>query len=330
MLDSHGRTIRDLRISITDRCNFRCVYCMEPDVRFAPHDELLQPHEFIRIARIAESLGVRKIRITGGEPTLHPHLTDIIAGLHQSTKVEIALITNASRLTRDDLREWKQAGLSRITISIDTLKPDRFARLTRSATSPSQVIAGVEMCLAESLTPLKLNAVLLRGFNDDEAPDLAQLARRYDIEMRFIEYMPLDSASAWDPAKYVPASETLAAIQTRFPLVPTGEDDLSSTARTYAFADGTPGRVGFIAPVSSPFCGACSRLRLTADGKVRPCLFSTREWDLRAVLRDPLIAPTDEQIADFLIDAAWSKQAGHGISSQDFTQPARPMSAIGG
>lgn len=330
MLDSHGRTIRDLRISITDRCNFRCVYCMEPDVRFAPHEELLQPHEFVRVARVAQTLGVRKIRITGGEPTLHPDLTEIIAGLHEATNVEIALITNASRLSRELLREWKQAGLSRITISIDTLRPDRFARLTRSSTSPDQVLAGVEMCLAESLTPLKLNAVLIRGLNDDEASDLAELARRYAVEMRFIEYMPLDSASAWDPSKYVPASETLAAIESRFALVPTGEDEVSSTARTYAFSDGAPGRIGFIAPVSSPFCGACSRLRLTADGKVRPCLFSTREWDVRSMLRDSSASPTDEQIADFLIDVAWSKQAGHGISSQDFAQPARPMSAIGG
>lgn len=303
---------------------------MEPDVRFAHHEDLLQPAEFIRIARIAESLGVHKIRITGGEPTLHPHLTDIIAGIRQSTNVEIALITNASRLTPDSLREWKQAGLARITISIDTLQPARFARLTRSTTSPEQVLAGIEMCLAESLTPLKLNAVLIRGLNDDEAPDLAQLARRYGIQMRFIEYMPLDSASAWDPSKYVPASETLAAIESRYKLVATGQDEESSTSKTYAFADGTPGLVGFIAPVSSPFCGACSRLRLTADGKVRPCLFSTREWDLRSMLRDAVSVPTDEQIADFLIDAAWSKQAGHGISSQDFTQPARPMSAIGG
>jgi cyclic pyranopterin phosphate synthase len=331
MADSHGRTIRDLRISITDRCNFRCVYCMEPDVRFAPRESLLTTNEIIRVARIGESLGVRKVRLTGGEPTLHPELTAIIEGLRAATSVEIAMITNASLLTRRALREWKAAGLARVTISIDSLRPDRFARLTRSTSSAAGVVAGVEAAIAEGLTPLKLNAVLIRGFNDDEAADLAALARRYAIEMRFIEYMPLDSGHAWDSSKWVSAAETRAAIQERFPLIACDDDDLSSTARTYAFADGVPGRVGFIAPVSSPFCGACSRLRVTADGKVRPCLFSTTEWDLRAALRPAAGPPaTDEQLANFLIDATWTKQPGHGIASHDFRQPARPMSAIGG
>jgi cyclic pyranopterin phosphate synthase len=331
LADSQGRTIRDLRISITDRCNFRCVYCMEPDVRFAPRESLLTTAEIIRVARIAESLGVRKIRLTGGEPTLHPELTRIISGIRASTNVEIAMITNASLLTRKALREWKAAGLARVTISIDSMRPDRFARLTRSTSSPTDVLAGIEACLAEGLTPLKLNAVLIRGFNDDEAADLAELARLYAIEMRFIEYMPLDSGHAWDSSKWVSAAETRAAIEARFPLIACEDDDPSSTARTFAFADGVPGRIGFIAPVSSPFCGACSRLRLTADGKVRPCLFSTTEWDLRAVLR-PADGPpaTDEVLADFLIDATWTKQPGHGIASPEFRQPARPMSAIGG
>lgn len=327
MTDSHGRTIRDLRISITDRCNFRCVYCMEPEVRFAPRELLLTTGEIIRVARIANSLGVRKIRLTGGEPTLHPALTAIIAGIRAATDVEIAMITNASLLTRDALREWRAAGLARVTISIDSLRADRFARLTRSTSSPSDVLAGIEACLAEGLTPLKLNAVLIRGFNDDEATDLSALARRYAIEMRFIEYMPLDSGHAWDSSKWVSAAETRSAIEARFPLVACDDDDPSSTARTFAFADGVPGRIGFIAPVSSPFCGACSRLRLTADGKVRPCLFSTTEWDLRSLMRS---GASDGDIADFMIDATWTKQPGHGIASPEFRQPARPMSAIGG
>jgi len=327
LIDSHGRTIRDLRISITDRCNFRCVYCMEPGVRFAPRDELLTLDEIVRVARIAESLGVRKVRLTGGEPTLHPELAAIIAGIRRTSSVEIAMITNASRLSRAALRTWKAAGLDRVTISLDTLRPDRFARLTRSGSSPEAVLAGVEACLAEGLTPLKLNAVLIRGFNDDEAVDLAGLARRYGVEVRFIEFMPLDSGHAWDAARWVPAAETRAAIGRRFALAPTGNDDLSGTARTFAFADGSPGRIGFIAPISSPFCGACSRLRLTADGKVRPCLFSTTEWDLRTPLRG---GASDEELAEFLIDATWTKQVGHGIASPDFRQPERPMSAIGG
>lgn len=327
MTDSHGRTIRDLRISITDRCNFRCVYCMEPDVRFAPRDLLLTTPEVVRVARIAESLGIRKIRLTGGEPTLHPELAEIVAGIREATSIEIALITNASRLSRDQLREWKIAGLDRVTISIDSLRADRFARLTRSGSTPDEVLAGVEACLAEGLTPLKLNAVLIRGWNDDEAADLAGLARRFGIEMRFIEYMPLDSGHAWDSSRWVSAAETRAAIEQRFALIACDDDNPTSTARTFAFADGAPGRIGFIAPVSSPFCGACSRLRLTADGKVRPCLFSTTEWDLRARMRE---GASDRRISEFLIDAAWTKQAGHGIASPEFRQPERPMSAIGG
>ena len=327
MIDSHGRTIRDLRISITDRCNFRCVYCMEPSVRFAPRESLLTTGEIIRIARVAGSLGVRKIRLTGGEPTLHPELRDIIAGIRGATRVELAMITNASLLSRGMLRACKADGLDRITISIDSLRPDRFARLTRSASSPVAVLAGIQACLTEGLTPLKLNAVLIRGFNDDEAADLAELARRFGIEMRFIEYMPLDSAHAWDASKWVSAAQTRAAIERCHPLVSCDDDDPASTARTFAFADGTPGRIGFIAPVSSPFCGACSRLRVTADGKIRPCLFSATEWDLRGPLR---AGASDDQLADFLIDATWTKQAGHGIASPTFRQPERPMSAIGG
>jgi len=335
MLDSHGRTIRDLRISLTDRCNFRCVYCMEPDVRFAPSSEILTRDEIVRVGTVAASLGVKKIRLTGGEPTLRTDLDAIIAGLRQNTTVELAMITNGSLLTRERLREWKHAGLDRVTISIDSLRPERFARMTRSATPPDTVLAGIEACLAEDLTPLKVNAVLIRGFNDDEAADLAGVARRYGIEFRFIEYMPLDSAHAWDSSKMVPAAQTRAAIHERFPLEPCDDDEPSSTAQTFRFADGAPGRIGFIAPVTSPFCGACSRLRLTADAKIRPCLFSTREWDLRPLLRAPgasgrVGAASDHELAAFLIDATWTKQPGHGIASPTFEQPARPMSAIGG
>ncbi|MCC6285536.1 MAG: GTP 3',8-cyclase MoaA [Phycisphaerales bacterium] len=327
LIDSYGRTIRDLRISITDRCNFRCIYCMEPDVRFAPRESLLTVPEIVRIAAIAESLGVCKVRLTGGEPTLRPDLASIIAGIRRETAVEIAMITNGSLLSREALAEWKAAGLTRLTVSIDSLRPERFARLTRSTSSPADVLAGVEAALNLNLTPLKLNAVLLRGVNDDEAADLAALARRPSVEMRFIEYMPLDSGHTWDGSTWVSAAETRAAIEARFPLAACDDDDPRSTAQTFAFADGSPGRVGFIAPVSSPFCGACSRLRVTADGKVRPCLFSTTEWDIRPLLRG---GAADREIREFLIDATWTKQAGHGIRSPEFRQPARPMSAIGG
>ena len=327
MMDSHGRTILDLRISITDRCNFRCVYCMEPDVQFQPRENMLTPGEIIRMARVAQSLGVRKIRLTGGEPTLHPHLTEIISGIRAATDVEIAMISNGSLLTRQKLSAWKCAGLDRMTISIDSVRADRFARVTRSTVTPEDVIAGIEMCVAEGLTPLKLNAVLVRGQNDDEAVELARLARRFGVEMRFIEYMPLDSAHAWDRSLMVTAQETLEAVEAEFALTPTNMDDAHSTARTYRFTDGAPGRIGFIAPVSNPFCGACSRLRLTADGNVRPCLFSTKEWSVMTVLRG---GASDAELANFLIDVTWTKLAGHNIASPEFVQPARPMSAVGG
>ena len=327
MMDSHGRTILDLRISITDRCNFRCVYCMEPDVQFQPRENVMTPGEIIRMARVAQSLGVRKIRLTGGEPTLHPQLTEIISGIRAATDVEIAMISNGSLLTRQKLSAWKRTGLDRITISIDSVRADRFARVTRSTVTPEDVIAGIEMCVAEGLTPLKLNAVLVRGQNDDEAVELARLARRFDVEMRFIEYMPLDSAHAWDRSLMVTARETRAAVEAVFPLTPTNMDDSHSTARTYRFMDGAPGRIGFIAPVSIPFCGACSRLRLTADGNVRPCLFSTKEWSVMTLLRG---GASDAELANFLIDVTWTKLAGHNIASPDFVQPERPMSAVGG
>ncbi|MSR34867.1 MAG: GTP 3',8-cyclase MoaA [Phycisphaerales bacterium] len=327
MMDSHGRTILDLRISITDRCNFRCVYCMEPDVQFQPRENVMTPGEIIRMARVAQSLGVRKIRLTGGEPTLHPQLTEIISGIRAATDVEIAMISNGSLLTRQKLSTWKRAGLDRMTISIDSVRADRFARVTRSTVTPEDVIAGIEMCVVEGLTPLKLNAVLVRGQNDDEAVELARLARRFGVEMRFIEYMPLDSAHAWNRALMVTARETRAAIEAVFELTPTNMDDAHSTARTYRFTDGAPGRIGFIAPVSNPFCGACSRLRLTADGNVRPCLFSTKEWSAMKLLRG---GASDAELANFLIDVTWTKLAGHNIASPKFVQPARPMSAVGG
>ena len=327
MMDSHGRTILDLRISITDRCNFRCVYCMEPDVQFQPRENMLTPGEIIRMARVAQSLGVRKIRLTGGEPTLHPQLTEIISGIRAATDMEIAMISNGSLLTREKLSAWKRAGLDRMTISIDSVRADRFARVTRSTVTPADVIAGIEMCVAEGLTPLKLNAVLVRGQNDDEAVELARLARRFGVEMRFIEYMPLDSAHAWDRSLMVTAQETREAIEAEFALTPTNMDDAHSTARTYRFTDGAPGRIGFIAPVSNPFCGACSRLRLTADGNVRPCLFSTKEWSVMTLLRG---GASDKELANFLIDVTWTKLAGHNIASPQFVQPERPMSAVGG
>lgn len=326
LLDSHGRTIRDLRLSLTDRCNFRCAYCLDPDARFAPPSSLLKAPDLVRLGRIASSLGIRKIRLTGGEPTLHPELCEIASALRRETGCEIALITNGSRGGRTCVAAWRESGIARVTISLDSLRQDRFARLTRSHSTVTDVLACIEHCLAEGLGPVKVNAVLLCGENDDEAVDFANLARRLGIEVRFIEWMPLDSGHAWRPERWVSAAATRAAIEAVHPLVPIEGEDPSATARSFAFADGTPGRVGFIAPISASFCGACSRLRITADGMVRPCLFSTMEWDVRPLLRDG----DDEAVRRFLVDAAWSKQASHGIATPEFRQPPRPMSAIGG
>ncbi len=327
LIDSYGRTIRDLRLSITDRCNFRCVYCMDPDVEFLGRDELLQPDELERVASVCVSLGVEKIRITGGEPLVHPRLVEIIERLSGLGARDLALTTNGSLLDRARLLAMREAGLQRLTVSLDSLRPDRFAAITRAKTGPERVIEGVREAIRAGFAPVKVNAVVVRGFNEDEVASLAGLARELGVEMRFIEFMPLDSARAWDRSKLAPAAEIVSRIAEAYPLKRVGREEASSTSLIYEFADGAPGRVGVIAPVTRAFCGACSRLRITADGKVRPCLFSREEWDVRPLLRG---GAEDEAIARFLADVTWTKQAGHGISSAGFQQPDRPMWAIGG
>lgn len=300
---------------------------MEPDVRFLPSGELLTPGEIVRLARVCVGLGVDKVRLTGGEPTVHPGLQGIIAGIAALGVTDLAMTTNGSLADRAAMIGWKAAGLSRISISIDSLDDGRFATITRSATRAGAVVETIRAAREAGLPNIKINAVAMRGVNEEDLPELAALSRELDIEARFIEFMPLDSGRAWEPKKLVPASEILERIGARFPLVPLGRDQESSTSLSFAFADGAPGRIGIIAPVTRPFCGACSRLRITADGKVRPCLFSLEEWDVRPLLRG---GAGDREIEDFLIDATWTKQAGHGIAAPGFVQPDRPMSAIGG
>lgn len=325
--DSHGRVVRDLRISLTDRCNFRCVYCMEPDVRFAPTPELLSPEEFVRLGTVAATLGIRRIRLTGGEPTLHPALREIASALRCRTGCEIALTTNGSRGNAAAVAEWRRSGIDRVTISLDSLRDERFRRMTRSTASVGGVLECIEHCVAEGLAPVKVNVVTIHGENDDEIVDFARLARRLGIEVRFIEWMPLDSGRTWTSQRWVSAAEIHRTIDAVHPLVAEAVGDPSATATRWRFADGGPGRIGLVAPISSPFCGACSRLRLTADGKIRPCLFGDTEWDVRPLLRG---GADDEALRGFLVDAVWSKQSGHGIESPEFRPPRRPMSAIGG
>ncbi len=330
LVDSHGRTIRDLRLSITDRCNFRCLYCLDPGTRFLDASSLLSDDELVRLARVCVSMGVRKIRLTGGEPTLHPRLTSLIARIAALPIDDLAMTTNGSRCDPGSLAEWKRAGLKRLTFSLDAVEPAAFARLTRAATPVNVVldaIRGAQRAGFGAQGPIRVNAVLLRGHNDDQVVPLARLARDLGVEVRFIEFMPLDDAHGWSLDRMVPAREVIDTISAAFPLVPLGKAVESSTSDEFSFADGAIGGVGVIAPVTRPFCGACSRLRVTADGQVRPCLFSREEWDARAVLRD---GGNDATLARFLADTTWSKQPGHGIAAPGFAQPARTMSAIGG
>lgn len=326
--DSHGRAIRDLRIAVTDRCNFRCVYCMDPDVRFQRKVDLLTDSEIIRTVRIARALGVRRVRLTGGEPTLHPTLHALVADLHALGLEDIAMTSNGSLANRQELAQFQRAGLNRVTFSLDSLRDDRYQGLTRSSTTPERVLQSVADAKALGLDPVRVNAVVIRGFNDDEIPDLALLAREHDIDVRLIEYMPLDSGRRWEQAKVVTADEMINAVDRLFGIEPIGRERGSSPATRFRFTDGSPGSFGVIASVTRPFCNACSRLRVTADGMVMPCLFSTNEYDLRAVLRDP--ATTDDDIAAFLAAATLRKQPGHEIHAESYRQPDRPMSAIGG
>ena len=327
LIDAHGRTVHDLRLSVTDRCNYRCVYCMDPDFRYMPKQQLLSLHEYVTVARICTSLGINRIRITGGEPTLYAELDDLIAELGALPLADLAMTTNGSLLGNMPLARWRQHGLRRITLSLDSLRPQRVAEVTRSTATPATVVEAIRLARDAGFDPIKVNAVVMRGFNDDEIPDFADFAREHDVDLRLIEFMPLDSSRAWSRASVVSADEMLEAMGRRHDLVPLDRGDPASTSLNFSFADGGPGRIGIIAPVTRAFCGACSRLRVTAEGKVRPCLFSHEEWDLRPLLRT---GAADRDVARFIADSMWTKQAGHGIGSDGFSPPQRTMSAIGG
>jgi cyclic pyranopterin phosphate synthase len=323
--DAHGRVIRDLRLSVTDRCNYRCTYCMDPDHRYLPKRALLDVEQYLAIVRVCRRLGVRKVRVTGGEPTLYPDLDALLAGLGRLDLEDIAMTTNGSLLTTDTARRWRDHGLERLTFSLDSLRPERVQAITRAKATAATVERAIESVRAAGFETIKVNAVVMRGINDDELTDFADFARAHDIDFRLIEWMPLDSGRTWTRDVVVTADEMIDTIGARHPLVPLERVDAHATALRFGFADGAPGRIGIIASVTRAFCGACSRLRVTADGQVRPCLFSHDEWDLKPVLGDG-----DDAIARFLADAMWTKQAGHGIDEEAFRPPERGMSAIGG
>jgi cyclic pyranopterin phosphate synthase len=324
--DSFGRTATDLRLSLTDRCNLRCTYCMPAEgLDWLPSASTLTDDEVVRLAGIAVTrLGVTEIRLTGGEPALRPGLVGIVRRLAMlSPRAELSMTTNGVSL-RHNAEALRDAGLNRVNVSLDTLSADRFARVTRRHRM-ADVIAGLHAAKAVGLSPVKVNAVLLRGVNDDEAPRLLRWCLERGYQLRFIEQMPLDPQHCWDRASMVTAPEILASLTGEFDLVPLGGRG-SAPAEVFE-VDGGPGTVGVIGSVTAPFCAACDRIRLTSDGQVRNCLFAREETDLRTPTR---AGADDAELARIWADAVRVKRAGHGIGDPTFRQPDRPMSAIGG
>ena len=323
--DKFGRQITDLRISITDRCNFRCVYCRSADPEnYRDHDEILSWPELDRLARVFRSLGISKIRITGGEPLVREGVEDFIARLHSLGVADLSMTTNGHLLAARCER-LITSGLRRINISLDSLAPAKFEKITRTK-SFSTVMRGIDAAQASRLAPAKVNAVLVRGINDDEVESFAAFARERALIMRFIEFMPLDADRHWSRNQVVPAAEVHKRIHALWPLeqIP---HERSETARKYRFADGTPGEIGLIAPVTQPFCGHCSRVRLTADGKLRTCLFSKDDHDLRGMLRN---GASDADIEDRIRALVDEKEEGHRNNEPGFVPPSRTMVFIGG
>ncbi len=327
--DSYGRPIRDLRVSLTDRCNFRCFYCLphgEPPI--APKEQMLSYEEIEYVSEIFVELGIEKIRLTGGEPMMRQDIEVIIgklAKLKSSGLTDLALTTNGYYLP-GRAQGLKDAGLDRITISLDSLKRDVFKQMT-GVDVLDRVLHGLAATKAAGLQPIKINAVIVRGHNEDEVADFAAFARQHDVKMRFIEFMPLDSGHEWSRDHVVSGREVRERIEARFPLEPVKIARGSETASRFRFADGAPGEIGIIAPVTEAFCGACSRIRLTADGQIRTCLFSTVEHSLRDVVRG---GASRSEIIDFIMGVVLKKEPRHLINEPNFVPPARSMSFIGG
>ncbi|HVW80504.1 MAG TPA: GTP 3',8-cyclase MoaA [Mycobacteriales bacterium] len=323
--DSFGRVATDLRVSLTDRCNLRCSYCMPAEgLAWLPRDAVLTDDEVIRLITVAvERLGVRKVRFTGGEPLLRPNLERIVAAT-ASLGVSTALTTNGISLARR-AAALAGAGLQRVNVSLDTLSEDRYAAITRRPRL-GDVLAGLRAAADAGLAPVRVNAVLLRGINADEAPALLEFCLEHGYELRFIEQMPLDPMHSWDRDGFVTAEEILAQLAARWSLTPLPDSRGGEPAETW-LVDGGPARVGIIASMTRPFCAACNRTRLTADGQVRSCLFALDETDLRGAMRR---GADDGEIAALWQLAMAGKAAGHGVDDGGFRQPERPMSAIGG
>jgi cyclic pyranopterin phosphate synthase len=328
LTDSHGRVIHDLRVSVTDRCNYKCVYCRTGELG-AQYPEL-EIDDYLRLIRVFVGLGITKVRLTGGEPLLRRGLLDLVRELVrlrtvENEPLELAVTTNGHLL--DELAvPLKDAGIHRVTVSMDAVDAPTFERITRVPGSFETVLRGIRAARAAGLTPLKINCVLLRGFNDGQIEGFAHFARREGVVVRFIEFMPLEEGRLWTPEIVVPLKEIVERISRVLPLVELPARETSETARRYGFSDGL-GEIGIIAPVSQAFCGACSRVRLTSDGKIRTCLFSQVEHDLYGRLR---AGASDAELAAYIIHTIAGKEARHHIGEPGFLKPSRSMVHIGG
>jgi cyclic pyranopterin phosphate synthase len=346
LVDSHGRVLRDLRISLTDRCNFRCLYCL-PETEAAqnfyrghwahlpnsapivqqwvPKTHILSFEEIERVVRLALGLGIRKIRLTGGEPLLRHNVEELVARLAGIPGLEDLAMTTNGFLFPPKARALRWAGLHRVSFSLDSLDRNNFKKIT-GRDGLGEVLESIRLAQETGFHPVKVNAVVIREINDHEIETLAEFAHERGLSIRFIEFMPLDSARAWQKEMVLPGREILARLQGRFALKPVAPEHPSATARRWAFPDGR-GEIGIIAPVSEPFCGHCNRIRLTADGKIRTCLFSVTEHDLRARLRN---GASDAELGEWLRGVVWQKEARHHIGEPEFVSPPRSMSCIGG
>jgi cyclic pyranopterin phosphate synthase len=326
LIDGHGRRISDLRVSVTDRCNFRCQYCMPAEgLPWLERSAVLTFEEIERLVRLLAQMGIRSVRLTGGEPLVRRDFPRLAAALAAVPELEDLAVTTNGFLLERDAAALVDAGIKRFNVSIDSLQQDRFFEMTRRDALP-QVLRGLEALAAQpGVGTIKVNAVALRGFTEEEAVPFAAFAREHPYEVRFIEYMPLDADRTWAPEQVLSGEEIRAVIHAVWPLEEVPREP-SATARVWRFADGK-GKIGFINPVSEPFCGDCDRIRLTADGKLRTCLFSLGETDLREPLRT---GASDADLERIVRDAVWKKELKHRVNDPGFVQPVRSMSAIGG
>jgi cyclic pyranopterin phosphate synthase len=325
LVDTFGRRHTDLRISVTDRCNLRCTYCMPAEAIFRPREELLAYEEIARVAAVAAGLGVRTIRLTGGEPLLRRDLAALVALLVAAPGIDEVALTTNGLLLAEQAEALSAAGLRRLNVSLDSLREDVFERIARRR-GLDRVLAGLAAARRAGFEEIRINAVSIRDLTEDEVVPLARFCRREGFHLRFIEFMPLDAEEAWDRSRVLSGADVRAILEREIgPLVAETAGDPGQPALDYRWADG--GRVGFINPVTRPFCDRCDRLRLTADGQFRNCLFSTTEWDVKALLRG---GGSDEEIAALLRACVAAKKAAHGIDTPEFARPARAMYQIGG